>query len=211
MFDGPVTTSSDVRWAERADEARRGGCREWSSGTLDARAADMTHASKVHPLSKPRKVNPAPRGDTPGDAKGLKASGTLARPTAPVKMKVKAGVQARSASRFVHRDATGHLDPAYAADLHARSLASAEDHTVDRAFLRNSNSLRAPLAEELGREAVMTMTTAEDQSDQLQDAMLDLGQENGGPFVLTTAGQEFARGSDRSNPRGATREPFPRT
>lgn len=91
------------------------------------------------------------------------------------------------------------------------SLTGAEDHTVDRAFLRKSRSLRAPLADELGREAVMTMTSAEDQSDQLQDLPLELGQEVGGPFVPTTAGQEFARGSDRSNPRGGTREPFPRT
>ena len=43
---------------------------------------------------------------------------------------------------------------------------------------------------ELGREAVMTMTSAEDQSDQLQDAELELGGEIGGPFVPTTAGQE---------------------
>ena len=91
------------------------------------------------------------------------------------------------------------------------SLASAEDHTVDRAFLRRSKQRRAPLANELGREAVLTMTSAEDQSDQLQDVALSLGEEIGGPFVPTTAGQEFARGRDRSNPRGATREPFPRT
>jgi len=115
------------------------------------------------------------------------------------------------ASRVLRRDGAGHLDPQYAADLHAKSLASAQNHTVDRAFLRHSRTLRVPLAEELGREAVMTMTSAEDQSDQLQNVKLRLGEEIGGPFVPTTAGQEFARGSDRSNPRGATREPFPKT
>ena len=114
-------------------------------------------------------------------------------------------------SHVSRRDATGHLDSTYAADLHAMSLASAEDHTVDRAFLRRSKTLRAPLATELGREAVTTMTSAEDQSDQLQDVKLGLGEEIGGPFVPTTGRREFARGSDRSNPRGATREPFPRT
>jgi len=55
----------------------------------------------------------------------------------------------------------------------------------------------------------MTMTSAEDQSDQLQD--VEVVEEIGGPFEVTTAGQEFARGTDRSNPRGATQEPFPRT
>jgi hypothetical protein len=109
------------------------------------------------------------------------------------------------------RDATGHLAPKYAADLHARSLASAVGHGADRAFLRSSRFLRAPLANELGREVVMTMTSAEDQSDQLQDVPLELGEEIGGPFVPATAAQEFAEGSDASNPPGATREPFPTT
>ncbi len=57
----------------------------------------------------------------------------------------------------------------------------------------------------------MTMTSAEDQSDQLQDVPLELGEEIGGPFVPATAAQEFAEGSDASNPPGATREPFPTT
>jgi hypothetical protein len=117
----------------------------------------------------------------------------------------------RRENGVAHRDATGHLELKYAAGLHAKSLASAEKHGVDRAFLRKSSSLRAPLADELGREAVMTMTSAEDQSDQLQDLTLALGEEVGGPFVATTGGQEFARDGDGSNPPGATREPFPRT
>jgi hypothetical protein len=112
-------------------------------------------------------------------------------------------------SRVMRGDGTGHLGAKYAADLRARSLASAEDHTVDRAFLRESKSLDDPLAEQLGEEAVMTMTSAEDQSDQLQD--VEVVEEIGGPFEVTTARQEFAPGTDRSNPRGATREPFPRT
>jgi hypothetical protein len=65
------------------------------------------------------------------------------------------------------------------------------------------------LSSELGREAVMTMTSAEDQSAQLQDVVVD--EENGGPFEITTDKDEVARGTDRSNPRGATREPFPKT
>ena len=109
---------------------------------------------------------------------------------------------------LARRDGTGHLDPKYAADLRARSVASAEDHTVDRAFLRPTTKRRVPLAQELGREAVMTMTSAEDQSDQLQ---AQLGEEVGGPFVVTTADQELALGTDPSNPLDATREPFPRT
>ena len=129
--------------------------------------------------------------------------------TTNVSVLAKVKVPLAKVSRVVRGDGTGHLGTEYAADLRARSRASAEDHTVDRAFLRKSKSLDDPLAEQLGEEAVMTMTSAEDQSDQLQDVG-DI-EEIGGPFEITTAGQEFARGTDRSNPRGATREPFPRT
>ena len=38
-----------------------------------------------------------------------------------------------------------------------------------------------------------------------------MSEEIGGPFVETTAGQEFADEPDASNPPGATREPFPKT
>jgi hypothetical protein len=110
---------------------------------------------------------------------------------------------------IARRDATGHLDPKYAADLRARSKESAEDVGVDRAFLRTKKSGGDSLANELGAEAVATMTSAEDQSDQLQDAEVE--EEKGGPFVTTTGGQEFAEGTDASNPSSATREPTPKT
>jgi len=144
---------------------------------------------------------------TPRRVANVKAHARAKAKSVPPKVFIKKP----EARRVSGRDGTGHLDSTYAAELHAMSLASAEDHTVDRAFLRVSTTLRAPLADELGREAVMTMTSAEDQSDQLQDVELELGEEIGGPFVPTTGGQEFAGGRDRSNPRGATREPFPKT
>jgi len=133
---------------------------------------------------------------------------TPARPDAANENAKTTAAPAR-AHRVSRRDGAGHLDPAYSAELRAKSLASAEVHTADRAFLRGSRALRASLAEELGREAVMTMTSGEDQSEQLQD--IELEEEIGGPFVPTSARQELARGRDRSNPRGATREPFPTT
>jgi hypothetical protein len=60
-----------------------------------------------------------------------------------------------------------------------------------------------------GEEAVGTMTSGEDQSERLSGGEVE--EERGGPFVKTRGGDEFARGTDRSNPRDATREPFPRT
>jgi hypothetical protein len=60
--------------------------------------------------------------------------------------------------------------------------------------------------EELGEEAVATMTASEEQSDRLE---ADTSEEVGGAFVRTPGRKEYARDSDKSNPRSATREPFP--
>jgi hypothetical protein len=106
------------------------------------------------------------------------------------------------------RDGTGHLNPKYAADLLAKSRESVDDDGSNRAFLKGKSRTKDPLGEELGEDAVRTMTSGEDQSDRLQ---IEVDEEIGGPFVTTSAGQEFARGTDRSNPRRATREPFPKT
>ena len=131
---------------------------------------------------------------------------------APAKSKAKAKApakaKAKSPAKAPRRDATGHLNPKYAAELRARSRESREDLGNDNAFLRKSRS-RDTLAEELGEDVVSAMTSGEDQSERLQD--LEVEEESGGPFVRTTAREEYARGTDKSNPRGATREPFPRT
>lgn len=109
---------------------------------------------------------------------------------------------------MARRDATGHLDSTYAAGLRARSQASAEVLESEGAFLRKSRA-RDGLAEELGEEAVLRMTTGEDQSDRLQN--LEVEEESGGPFVTTSAREEYATGTDASNPLDALREPFPTT
>ena len=111
----------------------------------------------------------------------------------------------RKEKKVIHRrDATGHLDPKYAADLRARSLASAP-HDADVAFLGRAKSLD-PLAEALGEEFVEAATTGEDAGNALNDSVPE---EQGGPFIVTKARTEFAMGFDRSNPEDATREPFP--
>jgi hypothetical protein len=55
----------------------------------------------------------------------------------------------------------------------------------------------------------MTATSGEDEGEDV--ANQDVPEELGGPFVVTDADTEFAQGTDASNPRGAKREPFPRT
>jgi len=76
------------------------------------------------------------------------------------------------------------------------------------AFLDGLHS-RDDLAEELGEETVEAMTSGEYQMEDVLDQVVE--EERGGPFVESTAGIEFAEGTDPSNPPDATREPFPKT
>ena len=102
-------------------------------------------------------------------------------------------------------DRPGHFDPKYAASLRALSGGTKDD---DRAFVKGKHT-GDDLAEELGEEAVVAMTTGEDGlSDDLQEPV---DEELGGPFVGSSAGKEFAEGTDASNPVDADREPFPKT
>jgi hypothetical protein len=106
------------------------------------------------------------------------------------------------------RDATGHLDPRYAADLRLRSLEYAPRPEEAIAFVAPTRSRSSEgLAEVLGEEFVETVTTGE---EAYLERLNQRGPEDeGGPFVVTRARDEFARGSDPSNPEDATREPFP--
>lgn len=103
------------------------------------------------------------------------------------------------------RDATGHLNPQYEADLRARTGTPEPD---DRAFFANPRS-GDDLAEQLGEEFVETATTGEDEGGEVLDQVVE--EERGGPFVVTKARTEFAYDVDGSNPEDAEREPFPTT
>ena len=105
------------------------------------------------------------------------------------------------------RDATGHLNPEYAAELRAHSgeLGSSRD---DNAF-RPSAIRRDALAEELGEGFLRSATGADDDEDETLEQIVP--EESGGPFIVTTGAIEFADDIDESNPPDATREPFPRT
>ncbi len=105
------------------------------------------------------------------------------------------------------RDATGHLDPKYAADLRALSGNNHGDERTD-AFLRGARAAD-PLAEELGEDFVKAATSGQEAGEDTLDQAVS--EESGGPFVMTDGSTEFADDIDASNPEGATREPFPRT
>ena len=162
-------------------------------------AAAKAKAAAAKAKAAAAKAKAAPAKAKAAPAKAAKAKAATAKA---------ATAKAATAKAAPRRDATGHLNPKYAAELRARSRESREDHGNDDAFLRKSRA-HDTLAEELGEDAVATMTSGEDQSERLQDQEVE--EERGGPFVHTSAREEYARGTDKSNPRDATREPFPTT
>lgn len=106
------------------------------------------------------------------------------------------------------RDATGHLNPQYAAELRANSREMSEPRDDDEAFLPSAIR-RDALAEELGEGFLRSATGAVDDEEETLEQVVP--EESGGPFVVTTGATEFADDTDESNPVDATREPFPRT
>lgn len=114
---------------------------------------------------------------------------------------------AASKPEFRRNDRDGHLDPAHAASLRDRARAT-NTRDDDRAFVTGHRTKDA-LAEELAEDAVAAMTSGEDQLT--NDLAADVPEELGGPFITTTEAEEMADGTDDSNPREATREPFPKT
>ncbi len=105
------------------------------------------------------------------------------------------------------RDAAGHIDPQYAKELLAKSGKS-QNTTDENAFLATSRA-GEELAEELGESFVQSATSGEEATPERNDRVREA--ERGGPYVITADAQEFASGVDASNPRTASREPFPKT
>jgi hypothetical protein len=64
------------------------------------------------------------------------------------------------------------------------------------------------LAEFLAEDFIKSATSGEDAEDETVDEVVD--EEFGGPFVETSAREEFANDTDESNPEDAVPEPLPR-
>jgi|SRR5882724_1881829 len=107
----------------------------------------------------------------------------------------------------IRRDATGHLDPEYERKLREASLEN-KKRDDDKAFL-GPTAASDELAEELGETFVQAATSGADAEGDRHERVME--EELGGPFVPSTAGQEFAGGTDESNIPEATREALPRT
>lgn len=107
----------------------------------------------------------------------------------------------------VRRDATGHLDPEYERKLLEASQTNRSRDGDGRAFI--DGAAPEELSEELGEAFIQAATSGEDAELERRESVMT--EESGGPFVPSTAGQEFAGGTDESNIPEATREALPRT
>jgi hypothetical protein len=106
------------------------------------------------------------------------------------------------------RDGAGHLDAKYAAELREKSQ-EGRVRDPDGAFIGRAGHSKDNLAEAMGETWVQTATSGEDENEDVFNQSVP--EDEGGPFVTTTGGQEFADGTDASNPKRSKREPFPRT
>jgi hypothetical protein len=175
-----------------------------------ARRATKPAKTSARVAKKPTKLGKA-KAAKARPAKAAKAGARVAKKAAKAKApasKTALKAKAPKLSPVRRRDASGHLDPKYAAELRAQSGPRHEGE--DRAFLgKRGKRNKDPLAEELGEEFVETVTSGEDEGTELRDRKVV--EELGGPFTVTSSNTEFGRGIDRSNPKGSTREPFPKS
>jgi|SRR5437762_14131899 len=111
---------------------------------------------------------------------------------------------AKRGTKAPHRNADGIHPRPVPQGLHRRS----DDGTAfmpdpEDGPARISDDLAENLAEDYVQAATQGMEVEEDH-DQI------VPEEIGGPFVETTAAEEFAQGVDEANPEDASREPLPR-
>lgn len=130
-------------------------------------------------------------------AKAKPKTKTIAKPKARAKAVAKPPIK--------RRDRPGHIDPKYGRELRQHS----EPPEADPESFFGGPRASDDLSEEMGEEVVATATTGEYEAEEVREQ--DVPEEVGGPFVETTAREEFGHGTDASNPKGASREPFPRT
>jgi hypothetical protein len=134
------------------------------------------------------------------------ATAVRAAKVAKAKRAAKApGASAARAKPIRRRDRPGHIDPRYGQDLLEKREGGERD---PNSFIERPRS-RDDLVEQLGEEFVEETTSAEHQGEEVLNQ--EVPEELGGPFVETRAETEFAHGTDPSNPKTSTREPFPRT
>jgi hypothetical protein len=152
--------------------------------------------------AKPSRAKPSPAKPSRSQPVARRAAKALTEQPTHVRASKASAVAAEPIRR---EDRPGHFDPRYRAKLREQGGQPAPE---PQAFIGSPRS-RDDLAEELGEDVVERATSGEDETEAALDQIVP--EEQGGPFIETNAAQEFAHGTDASNPKGAKREPFPRS
>jgi hypothetical protein len=137
-------------------------------------------------------------------AKAKPAKATLAK-AIPAKAKPAKAALAKAKPAVRRRENGGRIEKTYGRELLARGGPREKEGSAFVGGPRATDDL----AQELGEEFVETVTSGEDEGEDVLNQ--EVPEERGGPFIVTTAGTEFADGVDESNPKGTKPEPFPRT
>ena len=111
----------------------------------------------------------------------------------------------RNETPIARRDATGHMDSGYEQALLAESRERHEDHGSIGAFNPRPRA-GDELGDELGAAFVQSATSGEEAEPERKDRVTP--DEDGGPFVISSAAKEYASWADVSDIEGATREPL---
>jgi hypothetical protein len=201
-----VAKRTAAKKTRKASPARRAPAKR-------AKAAKPAKRVKLAKAAKPAKRVKAAKTAKPAKsvhaAKSVKAAKPAAKPAKAAKPVAKKVTVAKPsvarAKPIQRRDHAGHIDPKYGAEL----LQKGSPHEEATSSFVNRPRSSDDLVEELGEEFVQEVTSAEYKAEDVLNQ--DVAEDVGGPFVVTSGGTEFADGTDASNPKSATREPFPRT
>ena len=203
-----------------AAKKKKAAATKRSSAARPAKKSSARTAARAKPAAKKSRSSakraPAPAKKAPARAKtkALAKAKTPAKTKAPTKAKAPAkregpreGQGPREASPpFAVATARDTSTRKYAHELLEKS--GAADSDPGQSFVDQPRS-KDDLVEELGEEFVAEATSAEHAGEDILDQ--EVPEDRGGPFVETTAKEEFGYGTDLSNPKGAKREPFPTT
>jgi hypothetical protein len=197
-----MATKKKAKKATKAQKATAGRSAKRGKKTKVA-----TRAAGRKPAAKPARSKRPAAKKAKAQARSTKkpARATAAKSARAHRPVAKAKPRTRAATPLRREDRAGHLDPRYVAELRSRS----DRPAADPAGFVNRPRSKDDLVEELAEEYVSSVNSGEYNAEDRENQ--NVPEEVGGPFVTTSERQEFAEGTDASNPKGATREPFPRT
>jgi hypothetical protein len=172
-------------------KAPRKAARKSPSKTRSSAAKSATKGS-------PKKAKKAATRRSAAAARKKSPARSSKRPAPEVTSKKPAGSQ-------VTRPAAHRLPPAQRHSVEADEPRERAGDAEEKAFV--GTDTQEDEAQELGEEFVRSVTSGEEAESEMEEE--EAVEEEGGPFVQTSARTEYGFGTDESNPPDAEKSPFP--